>query len=170
MRLDDDWYDWRFYPLLEADQNSTHSKPLGQGQQKPPKREKAFQAREEAPKPKPCVYCNSEQHKSVDCDKVKGETQRNARSLVTPSSVLIEMIPNIEQASAVAKQIDVCGGRHHTSICDKGSKTPQRQMMLAWNEDFQTSVVYPVVVASVGGITYRALLDTGAGGLMFRAS
>ena len=55
----------------------------------------------------------------------------------------------------------ICGGKHHTSICDRpksGDQQTDRIMMTT-----EGSVTYPVVVVKVNGIKCRALLDTGAG-------
>lgn len=51
----------------------------------------------------------------------------------------------------ITRSCQKCGGKHHTSICDK---EPQ-QMLLAAVE----AVTYPVVVLKVDGITCQALLD-----------
>lgn len=51
-----------------------------------------------------------------------------------------------------------CKGKYHTSVCDKIQ--PQADVLLITGEQ---GAVYQVVIVKVGGVVYRALLDTGAG-------
>ena len=53
-----------------------------------------------------------------------------------------------------------CGGRHHSSICDRNATADSQHSTTATTE---TNIVYPTVLVQVNGITCRALLDTGAG-------
>ena len=48
-----------------------------------------------------------------------------------------------------------CKGKHHTSICDKKANA-----LLTTNSNTFT---YPVIIDSVEGVKYRALIDAGAG-------
>ena len=107
-------------------------------------------------KPKPCVYCNSGDHKSVDCDKIKGVADR--KSYLRGNKLCYNCTGNRHRASGCLSttRCQKCKtGFHHSSICDKNSS----QMLLA---NGKGSVVYPVVIIEFEGITCRALLDTGA--------
>ena len=70
VRLADGWQEWGFPQMLEAlpkwcDPNPSHS-----SDQSVKSREMFFNSRQEDWKQRPCVYCGSAEHKSVDCNKV----------------------------------------------------------------------------------------------------
>ena len=94
VRTDDDWQEWKFDQLVEAlqkwtvrnplksDEDLDHETPLSWKQpfKPPPKfpksRDRMFNSRQEEWKTRPCVYCESREHKSVDCGKVVGVAVR----------------------------------------------------------------------------------------------
>ena len=164
VRLDDDWQEWGFPQMLEAlrkwcDRNPLPSSSADQSSNdripsRPHKRDRVFHSRQEDWKPRPCVYCESSGHKSVDCDKIVGVAQRRRyeKRLCFNCTGTKHRAADCRLKTSCQK----CGGRHHTSICDKGAQ----QMLLATGDG---AVIYPVVVVNVNGITCRALLDTGAG-------
>ena len=51
----------------------------------------------------------------------------------------------------------MCGGKHHTSICDKKER---REPGMTANLIGDSSVIHPVVVINMGGYKFRALLDS----------
>ncbi|CAB4034757.1 Tumor necrosis factor receptor superfamily member 19 [Paramuricea clavata] len=53
-----------------------------------------------------------------------------------------------------------CGGKHHTTLCDKNQK-PREPGMTA-SHIGPSSVIHPVVVVRINGYKFRALLDSGA--------
>jgi len=70
VRLDDDWQEWAFPQMLEGlpkwcDWNLLHS-----SNQPIKMQDRFFNSRQEDWKQRPCVYCGSAEHKSVDCNKV----------------------------------------------------------------------------------------------------
>ena len=84
VRTDDDWQEWRFPQLVEALRKWTIRNPPKhseerQSQDKPPPfkpvkpflpKNRSYQTRQGEPKRRPCVYCKSVNHQSVNCDKV----------------------------------------------------------------------------------------------------
>lgn len=175
VRTDDNWQEWDFPFLLEALRKWTirnPPKPIEerQGQDKlPPNKpfkpvlpkNRSYQTRQQDPKRRPCVYCDSANHPSVDCDKVTTLQERrrelNRRQLCFNCTGANHKAPECRCAACCK----VCNRRHHTSICPgKVPEQPPEPMLVATGKG---SVTYPVVVVDVGGIHCRALLDTGAG-------
>ena len=77
VRLDDEWQEWGFPQMLEALRKWCDRNPLPLSEQPIHKvRDKLYNSRQEEWKPRPCVYCESSGHKSVDCDKIVGVAQR----------------------------------------------------------------------------------------------
>ena len=177
VRTDDNWQDWKFPQLVEAlrkwtvrnppktDEELGHERPpLSKPPFKPPPklprlRDRVFHSKQEEWKPRPCVYCDSNRHKSVDCDKVVGVELR--RKHLSEKKLCFNCTGTKHRAAdcRIVRSCLKCNGRHHTSICDRASQQPEH-MLVATGKG---SVTYPVVVVSVGGIQCRALLDTGAG-------
>jgi hypothetical protein len=116
-----------------------------------------FQVNQQQWKPKPCVYCNSVQHKSVVCDKivdvVSRKTELAAKKRCFNCTGLKHRASECRSLATCLK----CKAKHHTSICDQVS---QQQIMLATANG---RVIYPLVVVMVDGVKCRALLDTGVG-------
>ena len=165
VRLDDDWQEWGFPQMLEALRKWCDRNPLPSPSDqpsndrippKPPKRDRVFHSRQEEWKPRPCVYCETSGYKSVECDKIVGVAQR--RRHLSEKRLCFNCTGTKHRVAdcRMKTSCQTCGGRHHTSICDKQSQ----QIMLATGDG---AVIYPVVVVNVNGITCRALLNTGAG-------
>lgn len=177
VRLDDDWEDWDFPKLVNALQKWTQRNPpkseekstpgQGRGSKSPAGKSKTFQTKQrQVQLSRPCVYCESEEHKSVDCSKLKTSDER--RKYLSEKQLCFNCTGS-EHRAYQCKSKSVCRkchGRHHTSICDKSTTTNQsspEKFMTAYDSIDQNSVTYPVVVVEVNGIRCRALLDTGAG-------
>lgn len=163
VRLDDEWQDWGFPQLVEALRKWCERNPVPVDSHKDGKfgrhdrgGDRSFQTKQEDWKPKPCVYCKSSEHKSVDCEKIKGVADR--RKYLSANKLCFNCTGTKHRAAECLCKFfcQKCNGKHHTSICDKISN----QLMLATGEGL---VVYPVVVVKVEGVMCRALLDTGAG-------
>ena len=167
VRMDDDWQEWEFSQLVEALRKWCERNPIPLNERrhdaftsdkgsKQQRREKVFQVKQHEWKPRPCVYCDSTEHKSSECQKVKSVTER--KRLLSVNKLCFNCTGEKHRATECRSKFTCqkCSGKHHTSICDKD---PQ-QILVATGE---SSVIYPVVVVEVNGIKCRALLDTGAG-------
>ena len=170
VRLDEDWQEWGFPQLVEALRKWCERNPVpldshrGGNSGRPDKGGgRAFQAKQEDWKLKTCVYCKSSEHRSVDCEKIKGVADR--RKHLCTNKLCYSCTGTKHRAAECLSKTNCqkCNSKHHTSICDKNSS----QLMLATGEGL---VVYPVVVVEVEGIRCRALLDTGAGSSYASAS
>ncbi|XP_028404087.1 uncharacterized protein LOC114526759 [Dendronephthya gigantea] len=107
---------------------------------------------------KQCVYCESKDHRSVECDKVVNVSDR--KKIVSNKHRCFNCTGEKHRASDCrsGSQCYNCKRRHHTSICDKLNAN-QKLLCQPNGKD----VVYPVVVVEIGGLKCRALLDTGSG-------
>ncbi|KAK3704454.1 hypothetical protein QZH41_003417 [Actinostola sp. cb2023] len=168
VRLDDNWQEWAFPQLIEALRKWTERNPpkleekLSQTQPDKFKKARSFHAKQETTvAARTCSYCESAEHKSLNCDKITTPSDRK-QHLAQKQLCFNCTRPN-HKASECRSQATCqnCRRRHHTSICTNNSeKTSNEKMMTATGKG---SVVYPVVVVNVNGIQCRALLDTGAG-------
>ena len=186
VRLDDNWQEWGFSELIESlrrwcDRNPVPSDNPKQdlprrdlsnrdlSNRKPPfrspsshslpKKNTVYQTKDEVGRMgRGCIYCNSEDHKATECKKVPNLNQR--KKILSDKRLCFNCTGAKHQAQDCRSKTNcqLCGHRHHTSICDK--QHSNNQMMLATGEG---SVIYPVVVVVVDGIKCRALLDTGSG-------
>ena len=157
VRLDDKWQQWNYPQLVESlrqwcnrnpKETSSRSRPN-------PKKDQAFQA---STTPKPCVYCDAEDHKPAECKKVSDVKQR--RKILSDKRLCFNCTGMKHQAKECksTRTCRQCGEKHHTSIC---VKKPERDQLLVTTGE--CGVIYPVVVVLVDGIKCRALLDTGSG-------
>ncbi|XP_068707690.1 uncharacterized protein [Montipora foliosa] len=167
VRTDDNWQEWDFPKLLEALRKWTERNPPKledkYQQEKPtlpkPPRSRTYQANQQDPRRKPCVYCDNSSHQSINCDKVT--TIQERRRLLNVKQLCFNCTGANHKASECrsTSTCRICKRRHHSSICEKTSQH-QEHMLVATGRG---AVIYPVVVVNVGGIHCRALLDTGAG-------
>ena len=157
--------------MLEAlrkwcDRNPLPSSDQPSGDQSLPlkTRDRLFNSRQQDWKPRACVYCDSNGHKSTECDKIVGwhrDGGSSARRRCVSTALEQGTGPLSVVSLGAVRSVD--RARHHTSICDKESQ----QMLLTTGEGV---VIYPVVVVIVDGIKCRALLDTAAGSLYSSAA
>ena len=102
VRTDDDWQSWKFPNLIEALRQWTERNPPRHGDktERKPKvpRARSFHARDREVQPRPCVYCNSIQHKSVKCDKVTTPSER--KKLLSSKKLCFNCTGNSHRASA----------------------------------------------------------------------
>eukprot|EP00112_Aurelia_sp_Birch-Aquarium-sp1_P007313 Seg1796.10 transcript_id=Seg1796.10/GoldUCD/mRNA.D3Y31 product="hypothetical protein" protein_id=Seg1796.10/GoldUCD/D3Y31 len=125
------------------------------------KRDRVFHTNERAGKSRGCVYCDSQEHKSAECDKIRSVAERKKH--LSTKKLCFNCTGSKHRAADCRSKFTCqrCNGKHHTSICDQ----EQQQIMLANDEGKNRgTVTYPVVVVKVNGVKCRALLDTGAGG------
>ena len=80
VRTDDNWQDWEFSHLLEALRKWTTRNPPKPVEERPdpskPLKTKSYQVRQHDPRRRPCVYCESSNHQSVNCDTVRTTYER----------------------------------------------------------------------------------------------
>ena len=80
-RMDPSWKNWDFHELLEGLRGWIDRNPLqiGERESRPQlrdiRREKTFSTRDQI-KPRSCVYCDSSNHKSSNCESVKTVEER----------------------------------------------------------------------------------------------
>ena len=125
------------------------------------KREKTFAVREQQ-KLKQCVYCETADHKSSECQQVINTEER--RRILSSEKLCSNCTGTQHRASECESRSTclICKRKHHTSICDKVKQSnshSQGQIFTATNEK---KVVHPVVIIEIEGIKCRALLDTGS--------
>ena len=156
VRLDDDWQEWTFPQMLETLRKGCDRNPLHSYDQPVKSRDRFFNSRQEDWKQRPCVYCGSAEHKSVDCSKVVSVAERKKH--LSEKRLCFNCTGTRHRAAEcrITRSCQKCNGRHHPSICDK----EHPQLLVTTYED---AVIYPMVVVNVDGIKCRALLDTGAG-------
>lgn len=162
VRTEDSWQEWKFPHLIEALRKWTERNPprreerFDKFQTPKPGKTRSFQTREKELTPRPCVYCESSGHKSVQCDKIIATSERKKQLALKKLCFNCTGANHRASECYCSTTCQLCHKKHHTSICDKKPE----QMMVA---NGKGSVTYPVVVVEIGGIKCRALLDTGAG-------
>ena len=172
VRTDDSWREWKFPKLVDELRKWTERNPIQSKQNdKPwrdknfhndkPWRDKNFQAQQQRDgRNRGCVYCEKQDHKSVDC---KSVTTVDDRRKVLSNKRLCFNCTGTKHRADDCKSLSlcqICQRKHHTSICN--SLSVSNQLMTATSVE-RPNVIYPVVVVEVLGVKCRALLDTGAG-------
>ena len=128
VRTDDTWQEWGFPRLVNALRRWTEQNPISQEErgastnfwetsQGSQKREKFFQVRQEW-KRRSCIFCEGDDHKSVECKKAIEIAQR--RECLKKKKLCFNCTGTSHRAveCRVRSRCQVCGARHHTSICD----------------------------------------------------
>jgi len=151
---DDDWQEWKFPQLLKALRKWTVRNPptLEEGVDqeklppfkpafKPPIRppfkppfkplmSRSFQANQQEPKRRPCVYCKSPSHQSTNYNKVtmvpEGRKQLILKQLCFNCTGANH---RAEECRCVLKCM-FCQRRYHSSICENTSGSQQPEHML----------------------------------------
>ena len=154
------WQDWDFPQLVQALKRWKDINPIEPSDDKKrlPGVSRHFQTGNRPPQPGVCVYCNSETHKSIGCDKVT--TIDDRRKHLARNRLCFNCTRGQHRAADCKSNsaCHKCQRKHHTSICDQRGNP-----LMTASCDGNRSVCYPVVVVEVNGIKCRALLDTGAG-------
>ena len=130
IRGDDNWQDWDFPHLLEVLRKWTirnppkHSKERQSQDKLPPhkpikpflpKTGRSYQTRQEEPKRRPCVYCRSVNHQSVNCDKVI--TLQDRRRQLNHKQLCFNCTGTNHKAPecCCTASCKFCNQRHHSS-------------------------------------------------------
>ena len=93
---DDDWQEQKFDQPVDALRNWTVRNPSKtekkHNQEKPippkPSKLKTYQANQQEPKRRPCVYCAGPAHQSINCDKVTTIQERMQKAVKLKTTVL----------------------------------------------------------------------------------
>ena len=75
VRLANNWQEWGFLQLVEALRKWCETNPVsldGNPGRRDEGRDPLLQDKQEGGKHRVCVFCKSEENKSVDCDKIEG--------------------------------------------------------------------------------------------------
>ena len=103
---------------------------------------------EQPRKIRPCICCDSHDHRSAACTSVTSADQ--CKAILVKKKACFNCTTKCKN----------CGKRHHTSIC---GETEQPKPALAAHREEDQQVIYPTVLVETHGIKAHALLDTGAG-------
>ena len=105
-----------------------------------------------------CVYCQSETHKLIYCERLK--TVDGCKKYLTKNRLCFNCTHSQHRAADYKSRsaCHKCQRKHHRSICDQTNNP-----LLAASCNENRSVCYPVVVVEINGVKCHALLDTGAG-------
>ena len=157
----EDWRDWTFTQLLEALRKWTETntavrtdKRGSTNRSSTLSQARAFQSRElDASK---CVYCDSNEHRTNNCNDVTSPTER--KKILMQKKLCFNCAAGQHSANACKSKMScrLCHKRHHTSICQT-SEEPGLTTDVG-----KTTVVHPVVLVQINGRKFRALLDSGA--------
>ena len=189
---DDGWEKWGLKELVENLRKYTDRNPLplvesslppssptvpGNRENRQKKPDKNFMAGgniRQPQTPPSCVYCGLNSHRSSDCTKVLDIASR--REYLTRNKLCYNCARSGHLASKCkGRGCDKCNGRHHTSVCDKMKTTlppthkgtPEssgRSDRFYGAMDSQNMcTLHATVIAKVGGVHARIMLDSGAG-------
>ena len=162
VKSDDDWENWDLDKLAEAFGFDEILLVLVVMKNKPISKcrdcERMFLTNK-GDKPRGCVYCESNEHKRVDCNKVTTSAERTQilaqKKLCFNCAIGTHVAAKCQSKSSCQK----CHKRHHTSICDKSDLDETKKVALTPSSVGEG--VFPVVLLKVDGIITRALIDTG---------
>jgi hypothetical protein len=161
----ENWSEWTFAQFVDALERWTKNNPVRdhQGGRFRKDKGRSFFANQDSKHNsgfKGCLYCSSETHRAINCDKVVKPEDR--KKLLAEKHLCFNCTGAKHRAADCKSKgkCQICQGKHHTSICDKNAK-PREPGMTA-NHVGQSAVIHPVVVVRINGYRFRALLDSGA--------
>ena len=174
--IDENWSEWTFVQFLEALEKWTINNPVQGVESSKPKtvttvnrREKsrAFYAkrddRNQQANIRGCLFCQSPDHKAVNCDKVVSVEARKKVFLEKRMCFNCSGIGHRAGECKSKSTCQVCHARHNTSLCDNTQFQAQtREPGMTANHIGNSAVIHPVVVVTINGYKFRALLDSGA--------
>ena len=162
----ENWGEWTFVQFVEALGKWTKNNPIVKDSHSGKfhkEKGRSFLANRDdtsAGRSKGCLFCSSEAHRAVNCDKVVKPEER--KKILAEKHLCFNCAGGKHRAAECKSKgkCQVCQGKHHTSICDKNEK-PREPGMTA-NHIGRSTVIHPVVVVRINGYKFRALLDSGA--------
>ena len=114
-----------------------------------------------------CVYCNSEEHYSLNCTEVLDTAARRA---ILQRNRLCWNCTGVGHAATQrwSRGCRNCNGKHHTSTCDREKSTLQQFHNARVEKSMSalishTNTLHPTVLAKLGEETVRVMFDSGAG-------
>jgi len=152
VRNDSNWQEWDFPMLVESlrlwternpvpnkDSESRHDlKPAHQSGKHGGSRDRAYHAKQNEVK-RTCVYCDSLDYRSKDCDKIVSVGDR--RKFLQEKHLCFNCAGSKHLAADCKSKTTCanCGRRHHTSICSKVANpllrapiSKERQLFIQW--------------------------------------
>ncbi len=159
----EDWNKWTFEQFVEALGKWAKNNPVKDSQQKKFPRERGrsfFANRDNGNHTRGCLFCSDENHKALNCDKVVRCEDR--KKIFAEKHLCFNCAGGKHRAVDCKSKgrCQTCGGKHHTTICDKNKERKEPGMTA--NHVGRSKVVHPVVVVRINGYKFRALLDSGA--------
>lgn len=161
-RTDPNWRSWGYGELLQnleqwVERNSVTPQTEEfwyKRDHRDTKPRKTFQAQGN---PKGCVYCDSQNHRGVNCDQVKDPVER--KKVLTRKKLCYNCASGIHShlTCPSKRSCDTCHARHHSSICTSQPATAMTTVKVS------SEGVFPILVVKVNGILTRALVDSGSG-------
>ena len=165
IRTDPNWQSWGFEKLLEAlrdytlrnpEKDDTPNRTFGGFRRTEQFNRKERHYRSIEKKPNKCVYCESSEHRSSECSKVKEVSER--REFLKKNRLCYNCTGGGHGAATCrSKNCAKCGCRHHTSLCST------EQTNLPYMIGSAKETIHPTLVVISNEQKFRAMLDTGAG-------
>ena len=122
--LDENWSEWNFKNFVEVLGKCTVNNPVSAGCKSRRERMNAFNLRNGDGPSRVCCYCESRNHKAINCDKVKDVGERK-KTLATKK--LCFNCTGPKHRASECKSTTCCRNcepKHHTSLRDQQSKPP----------------------------------------------
>ena len=118
VRTDEKWHDWDFEALTKELSKWVDRNPVKSEVKNEQRREQLMQAKQKDAKlpTRPCVYCNGSNHKSIECEKVKGVQDR--KKTLSEKKLCFNCTGKEHRASECKskRSCQICQRKHHTSM------------------------------------------------------
>ena len=175
VRGNEGWRDWDFKDLLRELKKWTDINPVEESmaervsvkgisnpkQTMPTRVLKTHSQQETQTGNQQCVYCEDQNHRSVNCTKVTETGERHR--ILSEKRLCYNCTGGKHRADECKSRLrcQKCSRKHHTSICSTRENDFNPLLIAAGMPNAR--VTYTVVVVEVEGVKCRALLDTGTG-------
>ena len=171
---DDNWEEWNLEQLVQNLRKYVDRNPLKTSEEtklevtnkdRLREREKLLfgNGQPNGKKPEGCVYCSSNQHRSMQCTRVLNVANR--REILKNNKLCYNCTGTGHTAgNCKSRSCTKCGQRHHTSLCEKQIKTlPEQAMEKSMSaSSVESCTIHGTVKAKVDGHAVRIMIDTGA--------
>ena len=133
--MDANWKDWEFPDLVKALEEWTERNPVNQPEggdhkdhpkEQSKKSSKSFYAKQTSssqPQGPKCLYCEGK-HKASECTSVKELAERRQFSSSRKLCFISGKRGHQAMRCKSSRGCTGCGGKHHTSLCNKASPDP----------------------------------------------